>query len=117
MEQMLGDLLRYEEVLGAVVFSGEGLPLASAGVASADAELVGALGASMLGAVDRTSRRIGAGPVESMAMKVPEGMVHLWCGDELAVALFTEVCHSSAIDPLGREILRQAASLLDPLDG
>jgi predicted regulator of Ras-like GTPase activity (Roadblock/LC7/MglB family) len=115
VEQMLSDLLRYEEVLGAVVFSGEGLPLASAGVADADAELVGALGASMLGAVDRTSRRIGVGPVESVAMAASEGMIHLWCGDDLAVALFTETCHSPTIDSLGREVLHRAASLLGPL--
>ncbi len=114
MDQTLTQLLRHEEVLGAVVFSGEGLPLASAGVAHADAELVGALGASMLGAVDRTSRQIGVGPVDSVSMMAAEGMVHLWCGDGLAVVLFTEACSAAAVESLGRETLRHAAEMFGP---
>ncbi len=115
MEQELTQLLRYEEVLGAIVFSGEGLPLASAGVPHTDAEMVGALSASLLGAVDRTSRRIGVGPVETVTMSAADGMVHLWCGDDVAVAIFTDRCDRSAIQHLGEETLRQAARFTAPL--
>lgn len=115
MEQELTDLLRHEEVLGAVVFSGEGLPLASAGVPHSDAELVGALGASLLGAVDRTSRRIGVGAVEAVTMCASEGMVHLWCGGDVAVAIFTDACDRTAIQVLGEETLRRAAEFTAPL--
>jgi predicted regulator of Ras-like GTPase activity (Roadblock/LC7/MglB family) len=115
MEQELVDLLRNEEVLGAIVFSGEGLPLASAGVPRTDAELVGALGASLLGAVDRTSRRIGAGPVETLSFGAAEGMVHLWCGDDVAVAIFTAGCDREMIQPLGVQTLERASAFTSPL--
>lgn len=115
MEQELTDLLRYEEIVDAVVFTGEGSPIASAGVPHTDADLVGALGASLLGAVDRTSRRIGVGPVETVTMRAGSSMVHLWCGDDIAVAIFTDECDRGAVQSLGEDILRQATAFASPL--
>ena len=96
IDDVLFEALRYEEVLGIVAVSREGLVVGSAGVARSDAELVGALGASLVGAADRTARRLGAGRASDLSVTTADGMFHVRSGDEFAVLLFTEPCDAGA---------------------
>jgi predicted regulator of Ras-like GTPase activity (Roadblock/LC7/MglB family) len=106
IDQVLFRLLRYEEVLGAVAISSEGLVVGSAGVGSQDAEMVGALGAALVGALDRSARRLGAGAACDFSLGTEEGMVHVRNGGDLAVLLFTERCDPVAAGTVCEEALR-----------
>ena len=94
IDDVLFELLQYREVLGAVTISCEGLVVGSAGISPQDADVVGALGASLVGATDRSARRLGAGAVREFSLGTDGGMVHLRNGGEFAVLLFTERCDS-----------------------
>lgn len=112
VDQVLYDALRYREVLGAVAVSCEGLVVGCAGVGSADADLVGALGASLIGAADRTARRLGAGQANDVSLNTSEGMIHVRRGPEFAVLLFTERCDAGAASAIcGRALDRISAIL------
>jgi len=97
VDKILADLLRYEEVLGAVALSREGLVVGSAVVSRQDAELVGALGASLVGAAERTARRLGAGVAEGMTIVTADGMIYLRHAGDVAVMLFMEPCDAIAV--------------------
>ena len=112
IDQALFGLLRYEEVLGAVAISSEGLVLGSAGISPRDAEMVGALGASLVGAADRSSRRLGAGEVREVSLGMDGGMVHVRNGGEFAVLLFTERCDAAAAGEICAEAARTIGSSL-----
>lgn len=66
VDDALRSILRYEEVLGAVALSREGLVLGTAAIDEQDADWIGALGASLVGAADRTARRLGAGTADNI---------------------------------------------------
>ena len=112
IDQALFGLLRYEEVLGAVAISAEGLVLGSAGISPPDAEMVGALGASLVGAADRSTRRLGAGEVREVSLGMDGGMLHVRNGGEFAVLLFTERCDPAAAGEICAEAARSIASTL-----
>ena len=98
VDQILAELLRYEEVLGAVALSREGLVVGSAVVSRQDAELIGALGASIVGAAERTARRLGAGVADGITINTADGMIHVRRAGDVAVMLFTEPCDALAIN-------------------
>jgi predicted regulator of Ras-like GTPase activity (Roadblock/LC7/MglB family) len=106
IDRFLFRLLRYEEVLGAVAISTEGLVVGSAGVSPQDADMVGALGAALVGAADRSARRLGAGAVREFSLGTEQGMVHLRNGGEFAVLLFTERCDPVAAGQVCEAALR-----------
>jgi len=106
IEEALYRLLRYEEVLGAVAISSEGLVVGSAGVSRQDADVIGALGAALVGAADRSVRRLGAGAVRELSLGTDDGMVHVRNGGEFAVLLFTERCDPVAAGQVCDEAMR-----------
>lgn len=110
--EALRAVLRYEEVLGAVAMSHEGLVLGTAAVDAQDAEWVGALGASLVGAADRTARRLGAGTARDVYVGTSEGMIHLRCGGEFAVMVFSERCDATALGAVCDEALREIGTVL-----
>ena len=114
VDDVLFGLLRYEEVLGAVALSREGLVIGSAGVSRDDADRVGALGASLVGAAERTARRLGAGVASDICLTTPDGMLHLHHGGDFAVVLLTERCDSLAVGAVGEEAIGKIQGLLMP---
>jgi predicted regulator of Ras-like GTPase activity (Roadblock/LC7/MglB family) len=112
IDDVLFGLLRYREVLGAVTISCEGLVVGSAGISPQDADMVGALGAALVGAADRSARRLGAGAVREFSMGTDSGMVHLRNGGEFAVLLFTERCDAVAATALCDQAVREVGRFL-----
>jgi predicted regulator of Ras-like GTPase activity (Roadblock/LC7/MglB family) len=112
IDDVLFGLLRYREVLGAVTISCEGLVVGSAGISPQDAEVVGALGAALVGAADRSARRLGAGVIHEFSMGTANGMVHLRNGGEFAVLLFTERCDATAATALCDRAMREVGRFL-----
>jgi predicted regulator of Ras-like GTPase activity (Roadblock/LC7/MglB family) len=112
VDTILVRLLRYREVLGAVAFSSDGLVVGSAGVAALDADRVGALGASLVGASERTLRRLGAGVANEMTFNTGLGMVHLRRVGDLAIMLFTDRCDSLAAGLVCEAALNEMRGLL-----
>jgi predicted regulator of Ras-like GTPase activity (Roadblock/LC7/MglB family) len=112
VDGLLSRLLRYREVLGAVAFSRDGLVVGSAGVPAGDADRVGALGASLVGAAERTTRRLGAGVAEEMSFGTGDGMVHVRRDGDLAVMLFTERCDGLAANAVCVATLEEMRGLL-----
>ena len=114
VDDILFRLLRYQEVLGAVALSREGLVIGSAGVSRDDADRVGALSASLIGAADRTARRLGAVMADDISLNTPDGMLHLRSGGDFAVLLLTERCDSLAAGAVCEEAVREIQGLLTP---
>lgn len=112
IDETLFALLRYEEVLGAVAISNEGLVLGRAGVSPRDADVVGAMGASLVGAADRSARRLGAGEVREVSLRMDGGMVHVRNGGDFALLVFTEPCDSAAAREICAEAARSVGSSL-----
>ena len=112
VDGLLGRLLRYREVLGAVAFSRDGLVVGSAGVPISDADRVGALGASLVGAAERTTRRLGAGVADEMSFSTEDGMVHVRRDGDLAIMLFTDRCDSLAAGAVCLATLDEMRGLL-----
>ena len=92
IDRILRDLLRYEEVLGAIAVSSDGLVVGSTSVSRDDAELAGALGATLVGAAARTAGELGAGVPEAVTLTMANGMLHAHGHGDVAVILFTDRC-------------------------
>lgn len=113
IQEVVADLLAMREVLGVIAVSSEGLVLASAGVDGEDAEMLGALGASLVGVAERTIRRLGAtSPAETLSIGAGEGMVHIRSGGDLALIVLTEPCDASRIHTASGEALSRISSTL-----
>lgn len=112
VDQVLGRLLRYEEVLGAVAFSSEGLVVGSSGVSRRDADLVGALGASLVGVSHRTVRRLGAGEMTGLSLGTAEGVIHVHSTEDVALMVFTEACDPRAAAGAFQSAVETVAELL-----
>jgi len=106
VDAALQDLLRYAEVFGAVAINREGLVIGVAGVDCNQAEMVGALGASLLGVAERTSMGMGAGLVEHVTVTTREGMIHVHRGREVAILIFTSRVDSVVVAGLTMSALR-----------
>ena len=112
IDDVLFGLLRYREVLGAVVLSRDGLVVGSLGVSRTDADLVGALGASLVGAADRTARRLGAGVAGELCLNTSDGMLHVRNGGDFAVVLLTDRCDSLAAGTICQAAVEQIQGFL-----
>ena len=112
IDDVLFGLLRYREVLGAVVLSQDGLVVGSLGVSRTDADLVGALGASLVGAADRTARRLGAGVAGELCLNTSDGMLHVRNGGDFAVVLLTDRCDSLAAGTICQAAVEQIQGFL-----
>jgi predicted regulator of Ras-like GTPase activity (Roadblock/LC7/MglB family) len=90
VDEILLDLLKHSAILAAVAVSIDGLVVGSAGVSRADAEMAGALGASLVGAAERTARRLGAGMADDVSVSTTDGFIHVKSGGDFAVLVFSE---------------------------
>lgn len=112
IDQVLFKTLRYDEILGAVAISREGLVVGRAGIGAEDAEVVGALGASLVGAAERTARRLGAGVAHDVSLNTADGMIHVQSGGDFAVVLFAQRCDPMAIGALCESTVSEISGLL-----
>lgn len=112
IDDVLYKLLRYREVLGAVALSREGLVVGAAGVSRVDVERVGALGASLVGAAERTARRLGAGVADDISVNTSDGMLHLRSGGDFAVLLLSDRCDTLAAGAVCETAVTEIAEIL-----
>jgi predicted regulator of Ras-like GTPase activity (Roadblock/LC7/MglB family) len=114
VDGILLDLLKHSSILAAVAVSIDGLVVGSAGVSRTDAEMAGALGASLVGAAERTARRLGAGMADDVTVGTTDGFIHVKSGGDFAVLVFSEkgdtalvqgAC-SSAVSEIGKVFAR-----------
>lgn len=115
IDNVLIDLLRHEEILGALAVSVEGLVIGCAGVSEADAELAGALGAAFVGATERTVRRLGAGTAGAVSIATADGMIHVRNGGEFALIVFSERADGSALGDACQGAISRIEQLLQPV--
>jgi predicted regulator of Ras-like GTPase activity (Roadblock/LC7/MglB family) len=115
VDDVLVDLLRHEEILGALAVSVEGLVIGCAGIEGADAELAGALGAALVGATERTIRRLGAGSASTVSIVTGEGMIHLRSGGDFALIVFSEPTDGSAVGQVCQGAISRIEQLLLPV--
>jgi len=115
MESLLNDLLRYDEILGVIAVSVEGLVMGTAGVSGEDIDLAAALGASLVGVAERTTRRMGAGAATGLTISTGDGVMHLRNGGEFALIVFSDRCDSALIDEACDDAMRRFAEVLSPV--
>jgi len=111
-EALLNDLLRYDEILGVIAVSVEGLVMGTAGVTGEDIDLAAALGASLVGVAERTTRRLGAGTATGLSISTEDGVVHLRNGGEFALIVFSERCDSTLVSDACDEAMQRFAEVL-----
>jgi len=116
VDTILLDLLTHEEILGAVAVSIDGLVVGSAGVNQSDAELAGALGASLVGAAERTARRLGAGLASDISIDTADGFIHVKSGGDFAVLVFSEKCDGVAVKQACGIAVDEIAKMLEGLE-
>lgn len=114
METLLNDLLRYDEILGVIAVSVEGLVMGTAGVTGEDVDLAAALGASLVGVAERTTRRMGAGAATGLSISTEDGMMHLRNGGEFALIVFSDRCDSERVSEACDDAMRRFAEVLSP---
>jgi len=115
VDDVLVDLLRHEEILGALAVSVEGLVIGCAGIEGADAEMAGALGAALVGATERTIRRRGAGSASTVSIVTGEGMIHLRSGGDFALIVFSEPTDGGAVGQVCHGAISRIEQLLQPV--
>jgi predicted regulator of Ras-like GTPase activity (Roadblock/LC7/MglB family) len=115
VDDVLVELLRHEEIIGAVAVSVEGLVIGSAGIDDSDAELAGALGAALVGATERTIRRLGAGAPSTVSIATSEGMIHLRNGGDFALIIFSERTAGCVVGDVCQDAIKQIAGMLQPV--
>src|SRR5215211_1075058 len=115
VDEVLVELLRHEEILGALAFSVEGLVVGCAGIDGADAELAGALGAALVGATERTTRRLGAGTASTVSIVTSDGMIHLRSGGDFALIVFSEPTDGGAVGEVCQGAISRIEQLLQPV--
>lgn len=112
---VLAELLRYEEILGVVAVSVEGLVIGSAGFSDDDAEFLSVLGSSLVGVAERSTRRIGAGSALSMSIVAADGMVSVRNGGSFALTIVSELVDAALVTSASQEALTRIAAILNPI--
>ena len=115
VDQILTDLLTYDEILGAVAVNVEGLVMGSVGLVDADIDLVSLLGASLVGVAERSARRLGAGSAIAMSIMTGSGTITLRNGGDFALMVFTTPCDSTALHDILTRPMGQMAQFLNPV--
>jgi predicted regulator of Ras-like GTPase activity (Roadblock/LC7/MglB family) len=110
---LLNDLLRYEEVLGLLVVSVEGLAMGSAGLDESDAEFVSVLGAQLVGVAERTTRRLGAGSALSISIHAYDGLLTVRNGGSFALLVLSEACETRRLCEVTDPVMLQLGALLN----
>lgn len=83
MDEELYGLLEYREVLGVVSITADGLVVASAGVESDDADVIGAAGSTALISIQQQGLSGGS-------VSLDGGDLHVMEGDEMVLVVLTE---------------------------
>lgn len=115
VNSVLHDLLRYEEILGAIAVSVDGLVIGSAGVEEEDADFLSVLGSSLAGVAERSTRRIGAGSALSMSITANDGMVTVRNAGSFALTILSEQTDSSLVVAASQTALAEIAMILNPI--
>lgn len=115
VNSVLHELLRYEEILGVVAVSVEGLVIGSAGFEEDDADFLSVLGSSLVGVAERSARRIGAGSALSMAMVANDGMVTVRNAGSFALTIVSERTDVALLTTVSQAALNQVAAILNPI--
>lgn len=115
VNSVLHGLLRYEEILGALAVSVDGLVIGSAGVDEEDADFLSVLGSSLVGVAERSTRRIGAGSALSMSILANDGMVTVRNAGSFALTLLTERADGSRVVEVSQTALTEIAAILNPI--
>ena len=113
ISSLLNGLLRYEEVLGLLVVSVEGLVMGSAGLDDDDADFVSVLGAQLVGVAERTTRRLGAGSALSLSIRAYDGLLTIRNGGSFALLVLSEECEVGKICEVSDPVMSQLGSLLN----
>lgn len=83
-------LLEVEGVLGVLLLSDDGLPVASANLEFGEAETVGALATAMLASLYSMTRRLSAGDLVSVQLTLGEGLIEVQVVESLLLLVFRE---------------------------
>jgi predicted regulator of Ras-like GTPase activity (Roadblock/LC7/MglB family) len=114
VDAILRELLAYEEVLGAVAVNSEGLVLGTAGLIETDVDLVSLMGASLVGVVERTSNRLGAGATIGFSIVTEEGMLSVRHGGTFAVMALSAHCDTITLLDVMREPMSRIGAIVKP---
>lgn len=113
VDQVLKGLLGYEEVLGALAVTVEGLVMGSAGLVESDVDVVSLLGASLVGVAERSTRRMGIGSAVGLSLITNDGMITVRNGGDFALMIFSQMCDSTALHEAMAEPMEQIAGILN----
>ena len=114
VDQVLKSLLEFDEVLGAVIVTVEGLVMGSIGLVESDIDLVSLLGASLAGVAERSTRRLGAGTALGLTIDTHDGMITVRNGGDFAIMVFTTSCDHRRLNEALVEPMEQIAQILNP---
>lgn len=90
MEETLQQLLEVEGVLGVVLVSQDGLPIAAINMDETEAETVGALTSAMIGGVRSTTDRLAFGDLEVTQLRTGIGCLRVHSAGELLLLILHE---------------------------
>jgi predicted regulator of Ras-like GTPase activity (Roadblock/LC7/MglB family) len=113
VDAILLDLLKHSAILAAVAVSIDGLVVGSAGVSQTDAEMAGALGASLVGAAERTARRLGAGKADDISVGTTDGFIHVKSSGDFAVLVFSEKRDAALVKGACSDAVNEIAKIID----
>jgi predicted regulator of Ras-like GTPase activity (Roadblock/LC7/MglB family) len=91
------------------------LVIGCAGIEGSDAELAGALGAALVGATERTIRRLGAGTASTVSIATSDGMIHVRSGGDFALIVFSEPTDGSAVGQVCQGAISRIGELFQPV--
>jgi predicted regulator of Ras-like GTPase activity (Roadblock/LC7/MglB family) len=94
METALMRLLEVDGVLGALLLSQDGLPVASANLDNEEAETVGALATAMLASLRSTTDRLAAGDLQAARLTLEGCCIDIRIVQDLLLLLF----HTADVD-------------------
>jgi predicted regulator of Ras-like GTPase activity (Roadblock/LC7/MglB family) len=114
VDQVLKGLLEYDEILGAVIVTVEGLVMGSIGLVETDVDLVSLLGASLAGVAERSTRRLGAGTALGLTIDTHDGMITVRNGGDFAVMVFTSACDHRMLNEALAGPMEQIGRILNP---
>jgi predicted regulator of Ras-like GTPase activity (Roadblock/LC7/MglB family) len=90
MDTTLMRLLEVDGVLGALLLSQDGLPVATANLDNEEAETVGALATAMLASLRQTTDRLAVGDLQGARLTLDGGCIDIRAIQDLLLLLFHE---------------------------
>ena len=114
VDQVLKGLLEFDEVLGVVIVTVEGLVMGSIGLVETDVDMVSLLGASLAGVAERSTRRLGAGTALGLTIDTHDGMITVRNGGDFAIMVFTTACDHRTLNEALVEPMEQITRILNP---